>query len=130
MKIPMPDDITVTVKASYLDSDSRPEKDLYVFGYTVTIRNLGSVPVQLTDRHWTITDSMGRTRSISGEGVVGQKPVLAPGETFEYSSGAPLFEPSGIMMGRYTMQTLEGESFDVPIPAFSLDSPHHLIRPN
>jgi ApaG protein len=86
--------------------------------------------VQLRRRHWRITDGMGRLQEVRGPGVVGEQPVLAPGESFEYTSGTPLTTPSGIMMGTYEMETHGGESFEVAIPAFSLDSPHQAIRLN
>jgi ApaG protein len=86
--------------------------------------------VQLRNRYWRITDSMGRIQEVRGAGVVGEQPVLRPGEAFEYTSGTPLTTPSGIMVGTYQMESESGERFDVNIPAFSLDSPHQAIRLN
>ena len=128
-------DITVRVAAFYLEDQSEPDESRYVWAYRVTIENRGSRTVQLLRRTWRITDSRGRTFLVEGDGVVGEQPVLEPGEAFEYTSGTPLETPSGFMVGQYHMvahgqgpavaQTAEdGESFDVAIPAFSLDSPH------
>jgi ApaG protein len=86
--------------------------------------------VQLRRRHWRITDGMGRTQEVRGPGVVGEQPVLGPGQSFEYTSGTPLSTPSGIMVGSYEMETRQGESFRIAIPAFSLDSPHQSVRLN
>jgi ApaG protein len=96
----------------------------------VHIENQGGETVQLRSRHWRITDSLGRVQEVRGAGVVGEQPVLKPGETFEYTSGTPLPTPSGIMSGTYQMETPAGERFDVAIPAFSLDSPHQTARIN
>lgn len=116
--------IRVTVKPIYLDEQSEPEEDRYIWAYQVQIENLGADIVQLLTRHWRITDSLGRLQEVRGAGVVGEQPVLKPGESFEYTSGTPLPTPSGIMVGSYGMQSAGGERFDVEIPAFSLDSPH------
>ena len=86
--------------------------------------------VQLRRRHWRITDAVGHVQNVEGDGVVGEQPMLHPGESFEYTSGTPLQTPSGIMVGTYQMETRDGETFDVAIPAFSLDSPHQIIRMN
>ncbi|MDB5406421.1 MAG: apaG [Rhodospirillales bacterium] len=122
--------IKVTVKPFYLEDQSSPTENHYVWAYQVRIENTGGETVQLRRRHWRITDGMGRLQEVRGPGVVGEQPVLAPGETFEYTSGTPLTTPSGIMMGTYEMETHGGESFEVAIPAFSLDSPHQAIRLN
>jgi ApaG protein len=114
--------VTVSVKPVFLDHESVPEKNIYVWAYTVTIANTGSAPVQLRTRHWKITDALGRTQEVHGPGVVGEQPVIKPGEIFEYTSGTPLSTSSGIMMGSYSMQAQDGSMFDVAIPAFSLDS--------
>ena len=96
-----------------------------MWAYRIRIENLGREPVQLLRRTWHITDAHGRTQSVKGAGVIGQQPVLEPGESFEYTSGTPLETPSGFMVGTYHMvATDSGEAFDVAIPAFSLDSPH------
>jgi ApaG protein len=107
-----------------MDDKSAPEEDYFVWAYRVYIENQGGETVQLRSRHWHITDALGRVQEVMGEGVVGEQPVLAPGETFEYTSGTPLSTPSGVMMGSYQMETDRGASFDVVIPAFSLDSPY------
>jgi ApaG protein len=114
--------VTVSVKPTYLDHESAPEKNIYVWAYTVRIQNVGEEVLQLRTRHWKITDAYGRTQEVHGPGVVGEQPVLKPGETFEYTSGTPLSTPSGIMMGSYSMQAQDGRMFDVDIPPFSLDS--------
>lgn len=116
-------DITVSVEPRYLDTESVPEKNVYVWAYTVRIENQGSETLQLRTRHWKITDSYGRTQEVHGSGVVGEHPVLKPGQTFEYTSGAPLNTNSGIMTGTYAMETPDGRVMDVAIPAFSLDMP-------
>ena len=117
-------DITVTVEPQYLEQQSSPLEDHYVWAYHIRIENTGAETVQLRTRHWRITDAAGRTEEVQGPGVVGEQPVLPPGESFEYSSGAPLTTPSGIMAGHYGMETKDGGAFDIEIPAFSLDSPH------
>ncbi|HEX6144884.1 MAG TPA: Co2+/Mg2+ efflux protein ApaG [Geminicoccaceae bacterium] len=115
--------IEISVEPFYLDDESRPEDNQFVFGYRITITNVGSHTVQLLSRHWRITDGNGTTMEVKGAGVVGQQPILAPGERFAYASGAPLATPSGIMVGTYEMVTEEGERFEARIPAFSLDAP-------
>ena len=122
--------IKVTVKPFYLEEQSSPTDNHYVWAYQVRIENTGGETVQLRRRHWRITDSAGHMQEVRGPGVVGEQPVLAPGESFEYTSGTPLATPSGIMVGSYEMETRGGESFEVAIPAFSLDSPHQAIRLN
>jgi ApaG protein len=117
--------IRVSVRAFWLADQSQPEQAHFVWAYRVTVENLGRATVQLLKRTWLITDSMGRTQRVHGEGVVGEQPVLEPGESFEYTSGTPLGTPSGFMRGAYHMvETGSGEAFDVQIPPFSLDSPH------
>jgi ApaG protein len=122
--------ITVTVQPFYLEDQSSPSEGHYVWAYHVRIENRGRETVQLLNRHWKITDSQGRMQEVRGAGVVGEQPVLAPGEAFEYTSGTPLPTPSGIMVGTYEMETRGGESFWVRIPAFSLDSPHQPVKLN
>lgn len=117
-------DITVSVLPIYLEDQSTPEASHFVWAYHVRIENNGAATVQLLRRHWKITDSVGKLQEVRGEGVVGEQPVLSPGESFEYTSGTPLPTPSGIMVGSYRMVTEDGEQFDIMIPAFSLDSPH------
>lgn len=116
--------IRVQVEPHFLDDQSDPEEDHYVWAYTVRIENDSGETVRLRTRHWLITDGIGQTEEVRGEGVVGEQPVIRPGEGFEYTSGAPLGTPSGVMVGRYGMETAKGEPFEVDIPAFSLDSPH------
>ena len=118
--------IRVSVVPHYLEDQSDPEEPRYVWAYTVRIDNESSDIVQLKTRHWRITDATGFTDEVAGDGVVGEQPVIRPGEGFEYTSGAPLPTPSGLMVGRYGMATAAGEMFEVDIPAFSLDSPHEL----
>jgi len=122
--------IKVTVKPFYLEDQSSPAENHYVWAYHVRIENKGGETVQLRRRHWRITDALGRMQEVKGSGVVGEQPILAPGGSFEYTSGTPLPTPSGIMVGSYEMETKAGESFDVAVPAFSLDSPHQPIRLN
>lgn len=122
--------ITVTVQPIFLEDQSSPAEGHYVWAYRVRIENKGAETVQLMRRHWKITDALGRMQEVEGAGVVGEQPVLEPGESYEYTSGTPLATPSGIMMGTYRMETGEGETFDVSIPAFSLDSPHEVHRLN
>ncbi len=122
--------IRVTVEPVYLEDQSSPSDSHYVWAYHVRIENMGQQTVQLRQRHWKITDSLGRRQEVRGPGVVGQEPILSPGESFEYTSGTPLNAPSGIMVGSYEMETIDGDRFDVAIPAFSLDSPHEPARVN
>lgn len=118
--------IRVSVSPHYLEDQSDPDEPRYVWAYTVRINNESDAQVQLRTRYWRITDSRGQTDVVAGDGVVGEQPVIRPGEGFEYTSGAPLATPSGMMVGAYGMETTDGEVFDVDIPAFSLDSPHEL----
>jgi ApaG protein len=116
--------IQVTVKPQYLADKSSPDQDRYFWAYTIEIRNLGDVTVQLKTRHWKITDGQGHVQEVRGPGVVGEQPTLKPGERFEYTSGVPLTTPTGLMAGTYQMVADNGERFDAEVPAFSLDSPH------
>jgi ApaG protein len=116
--------IRISVEPNYLEAQSDPEDRRFVWAYTVRIDNNSGETVQLRNRYWRITDATGATEEVWGEGVVGQQPVIRPGEGFEYTSGAPLGTPSGLMVGRYEMEAANGETFEVDIPAFSLDSPH------
>jgi ApaG protein len=121
--------IRVTVRPKYLQSQSRPDDDHFVWAYTITIENHGSEPVTLRSRHWKITDDRGRLQEVRGDGVVGEQPTLKPGESFDYTSGVPLSTPSGFMVGTYQMESASGERFDIDIPAFSLDiDPPSLLR--
>jgi ApaG protein len=116
--------INVAVKPAYLDDQSDPEGERYVWSYTVTIENRGQEAVQLMSRYWNIVDGVGRTQEISGPGVVGAQPVINPGESFQYTSGCPLETSSGLMSGRYQMKAASGEAFEAEIPAFLLESPY------
>ena len=120
--------IQVTVESFYLEEQSTPSDDHYVWAYRIHIENQGPEVVQLLNRHWHITDANGHAQEVEGPGVVGERPVLKPGESFEYTSGTPLSTPSGIMFGTYEMVTSTGELFDVEIPAFSLDSPYQPVN--
>ena len=124
------DGIKVTVRPMFLEEQSEPAENHYVWAYHVTIENLGERTVQLVNRYWRITDAKGIVQEVRGPGVVGEQPVLAPGEAFEYTSGTPLTTPSGVMMGAYQMEGPDGSMFDVTVPAFSLDSPHEAARMN
>ena len=115
--------IRVCVQPFYLEDQSSPENNHWVFAYQVKIENCSGETVQLRNRYWHITDGVGRVQEVRGPGVVGEQPVLSPGDSFEYTSGTPLATPSGIMLGTYEMVTSSGESFEVDIPAFSLDCP-------
>jgi ApaG protein len=122
--------IRVTVKPTYLEEQSSPSDNHFVWAYQVHIENTGTEVVQLLNRYWRITDSLGRAQEVRGAGVVGEQPQLKPGESYEYASGTPLSTPSGIMAGSYEMECSNGERFDVEVPAFSLDSPHQAVQLN
>ena len=116
--------IEVTVEPNFVPEQSSADRSRYFWSYTIVITNSGDQTVQLKTRHWIITDATGRKQDIRGEGVVGEQPVLAPGERFEYTSGVPLPTASGFMTGRYQMIVSEsGEPFEIDVPTFSLDSP-------
>lgn len=121
-------DISVSVEPIYLSDQSAPEDDYYVWAYKVEIENKSGATVQIRSRFWRITDSFGRIQETRGMGVVGEQPVIKPGEKFEYTSGTPLQAPGGMMGGNYQMQTSDGDLFEVEIPLFSLDSPHDIKR--
>jgi ApaG protein len=114
--------IEVTATPRFLAERSSPQNGHFFWAYKIEISNLGSETVQLKTRYWHITDAQGRVQEVRGAGVIGEEPVLAPGESFEYTSGVPLPTPSGFMVGTYGMVTKAGEHFDIDIPAFSLDS--------
>ena len=115
--------ISVSVTPRFMPEESSPEDGRYFFAYTVEIINTGLERVQLRARYWRIVDGNGNLQEVRGAGVVGKQPVLGPGESFTYTSGCPLTTPNGTMEGSYVMETATGESFDVAIPAFSLDIP-------
>ena len=121
-----PYDLTVSVTPRFVPEQSDPAQQQYMFAYTVRITNSGSNPVQVISRHWIITDGEQRVQEVRGLGVVGQQPLLAAGETFEYTSGCPLPTPVGTMKGSYTFVGEGGEQFDVPVPEFLLSMPRVL----
>jgi ApaG protein len=116
-------DIRIQVATSYVDDQSEPEADRYVFAYTITISNDGDVAAKLLSRHWVITDANGKVQEVSGDGVVGEQPHLNPGDRFRYSSGAVIGTPVGAMQGLYRMETDSGANFDAPIAPFTLAVP-------
>ena len=119
-------EITVTPKVTFLAEQSDPDKNHFVFAYTITVTNTGDVTAQLVSRHWIITDAEHRVQEVKGQGVVGKQPLLRPGESFEYTSGASIPTPVGTMRGSYQMVAEDGVTFDVPIPAFTLSVPRTL----
>jgi len=119
-------DLSVTVRTKYLPEQSKPDRDEYLFSYTITIKNTGEVPAQVISRHWVITDANNRVQEVSGLGVVGHQPLLKPGEEFEYSSGTPLDTPQGSMKGEYFCVAEDGHRFEVKIPEFVLTLPSML----
>lgn len=123
-------DVSVEVKPQYLGDQSDPERNRFFWSYNIRIENHGGQPVQLLHRHWKITDALGQLEEVKGPGVVGEQPLLQPGQHFEYTSGVPLNTASGIMMGSYEMVRGNGELFDVEIPPFSLDIPSAPRRVN
>ena len=116
--------IQVNVQSTYVLEHSRPDDDHYVFAYTVTIQNTGTVAAQLQTRHWIITDANAKVQEVRGDGVVGEQPHLAPGEGFRYTSAAVIETPVGSMHGSYQMIAKDGHRFDAPIPAFRLSVPN------
>ncbi len=119
-------EFSVSVQPRFLPEESDPERGRYLFAYTVTVRNTGEVAAQLISRHWIITDGEGRVQEVRGLGVVGEQPLLAPGEAFEYTSGCPLATPVGTMRGSYQCVAADGTRFDAPIPEFVLSMPRAL----
>ncbi len=124
------DSIKVSVKPIYVEEQSSPEESHFTWAYNVYLENLGKQTVKLVNRYWRITDGRGNIKEVKGAGVVGEQPVLRPGESFEYTSGTFLPTPSGIMTGDYEMIAENGNTLKVKIPAFSLDSPDMLSKPN
>ena len=122
--------IAVSVEPTYLEANSSPADSQYFWAYRVTIENQGRETVQLRSRHWMITNARGEFTEVKGPGVIGKQPFLKPGESFEYTSGAPLDTPSGMMGGSYQMESDRGEQFDIEIPTFSLDSPNQDVLLN
>ena len=121
-----PHRIAVGVETTYVDEQSDPDADRYVFAYTITISNHGSTPARLIDRHWLIRDANGKVQEVRGEGVVGEQPHLKPGEQFRYTSGAVIETPVGSMEGEYGMEDDDGHQFLAPIERFSLSIPRTL----
>lgn len=117
------DDVVVRVRPSYLAGQSDPDAGRWVWAYQVEIENRGDAAVQLISRHWSITDARGGVEEVRGPGVVGEQPVIGPGDSYSYASGCALGTASGAMVGEYRMTAADGRSFDVAIPAFSLDVP-------
>jgi ApaG protein len=115
--------VRVQVAARYSPERSDPARNLWFFLYTIRIRNEGGEAVQLRTRHWIITDATGRVEEVEGPGVVGEQPVLEPGDSFEYTSGCPLQTPYGTMRGSYDMHTARGDRFDAQIASFTLREP-------
>jgi ApaG protein len=122
------DGVVIRVEPEFLEEQSDPADDRFIWSYRVEIENRSSEVLQLVARYWRITDAAGHVNEVHGKGVVGESPILNPGETFSYTSGAPLPTPSGVMTGRYRMMTSRGEAFEARIPAFSLDSPFDTSR--
>ena len=115
--------IEVMAEPFFLEDRSNPDDNEYFWAYRITIANHSTKPVKLLSRHWRITDATGRVQEVRGDGVVGDQPELAPGDSYQYTSGCPLTTPSGFMVGAYTMTEPDGETFEIDIPAFSLDVP-------
>ncbi|WP_312121503.1 Co2+/Mg2+ efflux protein ApaG [Pantoea vagans] len=118
--------VSVHVQSQYVASQSSPDDDRYVFAYTITIRNLGRSSVQLLGRYWLITNGNGRETEVQGEGVVGEQPLIAPGNEFQYTSGAVIETPMGTMQGHYVMVDEQGDTFNVEIPVFRLAIQTHI----
>lgn len=116
--------IAVTVEPRFLPEESRPGDDKFFWAYTVEIANQGDTTVQLKSRYWNITDGRGHVQEVRGPGVVGEQPIIAPGDVFRYTSGCPLATPHGMMVGAYQMVDENGQAFEIDIPAFPLESPH------
>ena len=122
--------IAVSVEHTYLEANSSPDNSRYFWAYRVTIENLGTETVQLRSRHWMITNARGELTEVKGPGVIGNQPSLKPGESYAYTSGAPLNTSSGMMGGSYQMESERGERFDIEIPTFSLDCPNQDVLLN
>jgi ApaG protein len=118
--------ILVEAKPQYIEAQSSPDESRYVFAYTITITNVGAVPATLLSRHWLITDSNGKNQEVIGDGVIGEQPYLKPGESFRYTSGAMIETPVGVMQGKYSLISDNGDNFKAPIPQFTLSIPRVL----
>ena len=119
-------EFSVTVRPQFVPEHSDPDEDKFLFAYTVTIRNTGDIAAQLISRHWIITDANNKVEEVQGLGVVGEQPLLQPGEAFEYTSGCPIATPVGSMRGSYQCVAADGTRFDAPIPEFVLSMPRTL----
>ena len=119
-------DIEISVDTTYVEEQSQPDQDRYVFAYHITITNNGAKAAQLISRHWVITDATGHIEEVKGEGVIGEQPKLQPGESFKYTSAAMIATPVGTMHGSYQMHAEDGHQFDAPIDAFRLSVPNIL----
>ena len=124
------DGIRVAVQSYFLEEQSDPDQAQFVWAYRIKITNNANVTIQLLNRHWIITDAAGRIKDVKGEGVIGEQPVITPGQHFVYTSGTPLTTSSGFMRGTYEMQNEDGDHFFVEIPTFSLDSPYYSLNVN
>ncbi len=122
--------IRVAVQSYYLSEQSKPDDQQFVWAYRIKITNERNASAQLMSRHWIITNGLGKVQEVHGEGVIGEQPVINPGESFVYTSGTPLTTPTGFMRGSYDMQESDGTLFTVDIPTFSLDSPHMSLHIN
>jgi len=122
----MANQIDVKVKTQYIEDQSAPSMDRFVFSYTITIINNGDSAAKLLTRHWIITDGHGNVQEVKGAGVVGEQPHLKPGESYEYTSGTVMESPVGSMHGTYQMISDDSEEFDAIIPSFTLSIPHAL----
>jgi ApaG protein len=119
-------DISISAETQYVNDQSLPEQERYVFAYTITITNNGSMPATLLRRHWLITDANCKVQEVQGDGVIGEQPYLQPGESFQYTSAAVLETPVGCMQGKYEMVADDGKDFDAQIPIFNLATPNTL----
>jgi ApaG protein len=124
------DGVRVEVRPVFLDEESDPARGRYVWAYHILIENRRTSEIEVLSRYWRITDAAGRQQEVAGEGVVGQQPIIPPGQSFRYSSGVPLSEPSGVMQGVYSCLTEDGDRLNVRIPLFPLDSPYDRRRAN
>ena len=124
------DSMRVAVQSYFLDDQSDPDNAQFVWAYRIKIINDSDMTVQLLNRHWIITDASGKVQEVKGEGVIGEQPIIGPGQWFVYTSGTPLSTSSGFMRGSYEMQDEDGEHFFIEIPTFSLDSPYYSMKVN
>lgn len=124
--MPLSSDVQVVVNSQFIAQHSDPERNHYVFAYTIQIKNLGQIPIQLLERYWLITSGSGNQTEVQGEGVVGEQPLIMPDSSYQYTSGVVLESPIGSMKGYYTMVTNDGTSFKAPIECFHLRALQHL----